>query len=112
MRIRRICRIFSDLVTCDSYVTEVLQTRLQRQDINAIDLDKTVIICSTRAECDKINDQCLERISVPMCEYEADDWDNHGKGLKATDYQRIQHHHERLSDKLQLKSGNYSLGGI
>ena len=91
--------------TCDSHVSEVLQTRLQKQDINAVDLDKTVIICSTRAECDEINNQCLERISGPMCEYEADDSDNHGNGLRAADHQRIQQHRERLPDKLQLKVG-------
>ena len=26
--------------TCDSHVSEILQTRLQKQDINAVDLDK------------------------------------------------------------------------
>ena len=59
--------------TCDSHVSEILQTRLQKQDINAVDVDKTVIICSTKAECDKLNDQCLDRISGSVCEYEADD---------------------------------------
>ena len=39
-----------------------------------------------------------------MCEYEADDSDNHGNGLRAADHQRIQHR-ERLPDKLQLKLG-------
>ena len=72
---------------CDTHVSEVLQTRLQNQDINAIDLDRTVIICSTRAECDKLNDQCLDRILGQICEYEADDCDNHGNGLRAADHQ-------------------------
>ena len=90
---------------CDSNVSEILQTRLQKQDISSVDLDKTVIICSTRAECGQINDQCLERISGVMCEYEADDSDNHGNGLRAADHQRIQHHRERLPDNLQLKVG-------
>ena len=57
--------------TCDSHVSEVLRSRLQKQDINAVHLDKTVITCSTRAECDKINEQCLERILGQMCEYES-----------------------------------------
>ena len=92
---------------CDSNVSEILQTRLQKQDISSVDLDKTVIIilCSTRADCGQINDQCLERISGVMCEYEADDSDNHGNGLRAADHQRMQHHRERLPDNLQLKVG-------
>ena len=32
--------------------------------------------------------------SVDQCEYEADDCDNYGKGLRAADYQRIQHRRE------------------
>ena len=91
---------------CDSHATsQILKTRLQKQDINTVYLDKTVIICSTRAECGKINDQCVERISGVMCEYEANDSDNHGNGLRAADQQRIQHNPECLPDKLQLKVG-------
>ena len=63
-----------------------------------------MIICATRAEC-RINDQCLVRVSGVMCEYEADDSDNHENGLRAADHQRIQHHGERLPDNLQLKVG-------
>ena len=40
-----------------------------------------------------------------MCEYESDETDNHGNGLRAADNQRIQRHRERLPDKLQLKVG-------
>ena len=43
---------------CDKEVLDVLQTRLQSRAVAAIDLDKTVVICSTVAECNKINAQC------------------------------------------------------
>ena len=92
---------------CDTHISQVLQTRLVNKDIDMVDLDKTVtvIICSTRAECDKINSECLEKVIGSVCEYEADDTDNHGNGLRAADHQRIQQHHERLPNKLQLKVG-------
>ena len=87
-------------------IREILMSRLRRKDIHAVDLDKTVIIiCSTREEGAKINDQCLRQITGMMSEYEADDTDNHGNGLRAADYQRIKQHRERLTDKLQLKVG-------
>ena len=73
--------------------------------MDTVDLDKTVIICATREECSKINNHCLEKITGPACEYDADDSDNHGNALRAADHQRIQQHRERLPDKLQLKVG-------
>ena len=91
--------------TCDNHISQVLQTRLHKQDIDTVDLDKTVIICATREECNKINNQCLEKITGSLCEYDADDLDNHGNGLRAADHQRIQQHREWLPDKLQLKVG-------
>ena len=91
--------------TCDNHVSQILQTRLHKQDIDTVDLDKSVIICATREECNKINNQCLEKITGSLCEYDADDLDNHGNGLRAADHQRIQQHRERLPDKLQLKVG-------
>ena len=90
---------------CDSEVLKILKTRLQKPDVDSVDLDKTIIICSTRDECDKLNNLCLAKISGPVCEYDADDTDNHGNGLRTADHQRIQHHRERLPDKLQLKVG-------
>ena len=36
--------------TCDNHVSQVLQTRLHKQDIDTIDMDKMVIICATREE--------------------------------------------------------------
>ena len=89
----RLCKTCS---VCNS------QTRLQKPDVDSVDLDKTIIICSTRDECDKLNNLCLEKISGPVCEYDADNTDNHGNGLRTADHQRIQHHRERLPDKLQL----------
>ena len=46
---------------CDEEVLDVLHTRLQSRDVASIDLDKTVVICSTVAACNEINAQCLER---------------------------------------------------
>ena len=40
---------------CDKEVLDVLQTRLQSCDVAAVDLDKSVVICSTVAECNEIN---------------------------------------------------------
>ena len=90
---------------CDSDVTKVLLSRLRKRDIDAVDLDKTVIICSTRQECAQINHQCLQKLPGTMCEFEANDTDNQGNCLRAADHQRIQQHRERLPDKLQLKVG-------
>ena len=92
--------------TCDNHVSQVLQTRLHKQDMDTVDLDKTVIICATREECNKINNQCLEKITGSLCEYDADDLDIHGNGLRAANHQRIQQHRERLPDKLQLKGNS------
>ena len=58
---------------CDSHVCEVLKSRLRKKNIDTVDLDKTVIICSTREECVTINDQCLQKLTGTMSEYEADD---------------------------------------
>jgi hypothetical protein len=90
---------------CDNDVSQLLKTRLHTQDIDTVDLDTTVIICATREECNKINNQCLEKVIGTACEYDADDTDNHGNALRAADHQRIQQHRERLPDKLQLKVG-------
>ena len=64
------------------YVSYVLQTRLHKQDIDIVDLDKTVIICATREECNQTNNHYLEKITGPVCEYDADDSDNHENGLR------------------------------
>ena len=33
---------------CDNHVSQILQTRLHKQDMDTVDLDKTVIISATR----------------------------------------------------------------
>ena len=49
---------------CDKEVIQVLKSRLQPRNINDIELDRTVVICSSCAECDDINEECLERLAV------------------------------------------------
>ena len=73
--------------------------------MDSVDLDRTIIICSTRDECEKFKNLCVDKISGPVCQYDADDADSHGNGLRTADHQRIQQHRERLPDKLRLKAG-------
>ena len=70
-----------------------------------VDIDKTVIICSTRLECSSINDECLERLEGQEQEYPALDTDHHGHLLRQSDHERIQRCRERLPDTLKLKLG-------
>ena len=46
---------------CDETVSFVLKSRLRDVDIDAVDLTRTVIICSKRKEVDLINEECLNR---------------------------------------------------
>ena len=46
---------------CDEEVTDVLRGLVQSHDVDSIDTDRTVLICSTRNECDDINDLCINR---------------------------------------------------
>ena len=39
---------------CDNDVLKVLKSRLQKPDVDSVDLDKTIIICSTRDECENL----------------------------------------------------------
>ena len=43
-------------------VTHVLKSQLKYINIDAVDLTRTVIICSKRKEVDFINEECLKRI--------------------------------------------------
>ena len=90
---------------CDKEVLDVLQTRLQSRDIATVDLDKTVVICSTVAECNEINAQCLERLQGNAISYEARDTDHNGHDLRKADHERLQHCKDRLPDILVLKVG-------
>ena len=90
---------------CDKEVLDVLQTRLQSHDIATVDLDKAVVICSTVAECNEINSQCLERLQGNAVSYEACDTDHNGHDLRKADHERLQHCKNRLPDTLLLKVG-------
>ena len=46
----------------DNKVTDVLRGLVHPRDIDNIELDRTVVICSTRNECDEVNDLCINRI--------------------------------------------------
>ena len=52
---------------CDEEVTDVLRDLVQPQDVYIIQLDRTVVICSTRNECDEVNDLCINRIDGNVC---------------------------------------------
>lgn len=80
---------------CDN-LSQVLQTRLHKQDMDTVDLDKTVIICATRGVArltttvwrrsldQPVNMMLMTPIIMPS---------------EPLDHQRIQHR-ERLPDKL------------
>ena len=84
---------------------ETLSNRLNEEKVDEIDLDKTVVICSTRAECADVNEQCLERVAGGLEEYCALDTDHQGHPLRAADQLRINRCRERLPDVLQVKVG-------
>ena len=90
---------------CDQEVLQVLQSRVQPRNIEDIQLDRTVVICSTRAECDKINEECLERVQGNPVSYEAIDTDHNGHPLREADNRRLQRCREKLPDCLTIKIG-------
>ena len=47
---------------CDKEVTDVLEGLVQPPDIDTVQLDRTIVICSTRNECDVVNDLCINKI--------------------------------------------------
>ena len=65
---------------CDKEVTDVLRSLVQPWNVDNIQLDRTVLICNTRKECDEVNDLCINR-GV----YEALDTDHHGHQLREAD---------------------------
>ena len=81
---------------CDKEVIQVLKSRLQPGNINNIELDRTVVICSTRAECDEINEECFEILNGNPVSYEAIDTDHNGHPLREADNRRLQHCREKL----------------
>ena len=102
-----LCRVLSKvrLGVCDEEVTEVLKSRLQPKNIHDIELDKTVVICSTRKECEEINSACIERVAGSSVVYDAIDSDHHGNPLREADIEKLNRCRERLPDKLVLKVG-------
>jgi len=90
---------------CDAEVFNTLNSRVQNYSTDNVEIDKTVIICSTRKECSLINDECLSQIEGQVVEYPALDTDHHGHTLRQSDHERIQRCRERLPDTLKLKVG-------
>ena len=76
---------------CDEQVTSVLKGRLKSVDISSIDLNRTVIICSTRNEVDAINNECLKLIEGGEHKFVAVDTDSNGQPLRKADQHRLQH---------------------
>jgi ATP-dependent DNA helicase PIF1 len=64
-----------------------------------------VVICSTRKECEEINDACIKRVEGNEVVYEALDTDHHGHPLREADLERLKRYRERLPDQLVLKVG-------
>ena len=93
------------LGVCDQEVTEVLESRLRERNVSKIELDRTVVICSTRKECEEINTSCIELVEGNEVVYEALDTDHHGHLLREADHERLKRYRERLPDKLVLKIG-------
>ena len=90
---------------CDDEVERCLRSRVRVENWDTIDLNTTVVICSTRDECREINDHCIERVDGCSCEYVAVDSDHNGNPLRSADEERISRCRERLADKLVLKVG-------
>ena len=89
----------------DEEVHTTLMSHVQVECVDSIDLNKTVVICSTRDECSDINAKCLKRVQGQPVEYEAIDTDHNGHSLRTADKERLRRIRERLPDKLELKPG-------
>ena len=64
-----------------------------------------MVTCSTVAECNEVNAQCLERLQGTAVSYEAHDTDHNGHELHKADHERLQYCKDRLPDTLVLKVG-------
>lgn len=84
---------------------EVLRSRLSSVDIDQLDLQESVVICSRREECNEVNKRCLARIPGDSKCYSANDTDHHGNPLRDPDLQHLSRTRERLPDKVILKVG-------
>ena len=83
----------------------MLKGRLKGVDISSIDLNRTVIICSTRNEVNAINSECLKLIEGGEYKFVAVDTDSNGQPLREADQNRLQHINTRLPDIITLKEG-------
>ena len=90
---------------CDQQVTDVLTSVLQPANVDSLELDRTVVICSTRKECNEVNDMCINRMDGNESVYEAVDTDHHGHPLRQADRETVRKYRERLPDALVLKVG-------
>ena len=84
---------------CDEEVNKVLQSCVHPH-INDIELDRAVVICSTHAECDEINEECLERLDGNPVSYVAIDSDHDGHPLREADNRRLKHYRDKLTVSL------------
>ena len=102
-----LCSILSKIRmgVCDDEVIKVLESRLQPKNISDMELDRTVVICSTRKECETINNACIDMVEGSEVMYEALDTDHHGHPLREADLERLRRQRERLPDQLVLKVG-------
>ena len=71
---------------CDQDVIDTLSKRVQPRNIDDLELNKTVVICSTRAECEEINAECLMKLDSQEAVYESLDTDHHGHPLREADF--------------------------
>ena len=90
---------------CNSETQDILSGLVQPKDCDKLELDKTIVICSTRKECADINDKCIHRLQGHESVYEALDTDHNGHPLRQADNERMKRHRERLPDLLTLKVG-------
>ena len=90
---------------CDQEVIQVLKSHVRPRNISDIELDRTVVICSTCVECNEVNEECLEKLDGNPINYEAIDSDHNGHPLREADNRRLKHCKDRLPDCLTLKIG-------
>ena len=90
---------------CNSETQDILSGLVQPKDCDKLELDKTIVICSTRKECADINDKCIHRLQGHESVYKALHTDHNGHPLRQADNERMKRHRERLPDLLTLKVG-------
>ena len=71
-----------------------------KEDWDTFDLNTTVVICSTREECNEINEHSIRRLDGRSCEYTAADTDHNGKPLRSANHEHISRYREHLPLKL------------